>query len=126
LKATRRNRPPTILDVAREADVGVMSVSRVINDNPSVKAETRARVIKAIAKIGYAPNDAARMLKGEADGQSAWSCPISRITLPVASMQFRKLPSSITIKLSWLRRGEALLWRTGSLNLSEIITSPDC
>lgn len=64
LKATRRNRPPTILDVAREADVGVMSVSRVINDNPSVKAETRARVIKAIARIGYAPNDAARMLKG--------------------------------------------------------------
>jgi LacI family transcriptional regulator len=63
-KVTRRSRPPTILDVAREAEVGVMSVSRVINDNPSVKAETRARVIKAIAKIGYAPNDAARMLKG--------------------------------------------------------------
>jgi LacI family transcriptional regulator len=41
-----------------------MSVSRVINNHPSVKLSTRAKVMKAIAKIGYSPNDAARMLKG--------------------------------------------------------------
>jgi LacI family transcriptional regulator len=41
-----------------------MSVSRVINNHPSVKASTRAKVMKAIAKTGYLPNDAARMLKG--------------------------------------------------------------
>lgn len=41
-----------------------MSVSRVINNHPSVKASTRAKVMKAIAKTGYTPNDAARMLKG--------------------------------------------------------------
>jgi LacI family transcriptional regulator len=41
-----------------------MSVSRVINNHPSVKLSTRAKVLKAIAKIGYAPNDAARMLRG--------------------------------------------------------------
>jgi LacI family transcriptional regulator len=50
--------------VAREAKVGVMSVSRVINNHPSVKHSTRAKVMKAIARIGYSPNDAARMLKG--------------------------------------------------------------
>ncbi|MGD0800593.1 MAG: LacI family DNA-binding transcriptional regulator [Terracidiphilus sp.] len=60
----QRNRPPTIIDVAKEAKVGVMSVSRVINDHPSVKASTRARVMNAISKTGYTPNDAARMLKG--------------------------------------------------------------
>ena len=64
LSARRRGRPPTIIDVAREAKVGVMSVSRVINNHPSVKLSTRAKVMKAIAKIGYSPNDAARMLKG--------------------------------------------------------------
>jgi LacI family transcriptional regulator len=58
------NRPPTIIDVAKEAAVGVMSVSRVINNHPSVKSSTRAKVMKAIARTGYAPNDAARMLKG--------------------------------------------------------------
>lgn len=41
-----------------------MSVSRVINDHPSVKASTRAKVMRAIARTGYLPNDAARMLKG--------------------------------------------------------------
>jgi LacI family transcriptional regulator len=63
-RAKRRGRPPTIIDVAEEAMVGVMSVSRVINNHPSVKHSTRAKVMKAIAKIGYSPNDAARMLKG--------------------------------------------------------------
>jgi LacI family transcriptional regulator len=63
-RARRRGRPPTIIDVAREAKVGVMSVSRVINNHPSVKLSTRAKVMKAIARIGYSPNDAARMLKG--------------------------------------------------------------
>src|ERR1700761_6721384 len=63
-KRIKRDRPPTIIDVAREAKVGVMSVSRVINNHPSVKASTRAKVMKAIGRIGYRPNDAARMLKG--------------------------------------------------------------
>jgi LacI family transcriptional regulator len=63
-RAKRRGKPPTIIDVANEAKVGVMSVSRVINNHPSVKHSTRAKVLKAIARIGYSPNDAARMLKG--------------------------------------------------------------
>src|ERR1700733_12258085 len=62
--ARRRGRPPTIIDVAKEANVGVMSVSRVINNHPSVKHSTRSKVMKAIARTGYTPNDAARMLKG--------------------------------------------------------------
>ena len=64
--STRPGRPPTIIDVAREADVGIMSVSRVINDHPSVKGSTRTKVLRAIARTGYLPNDAARMLKGRA------------------------------------------------------------
>lgn len=61
---TKQTRRPTIVDVAREAKVGVMTVSRVINNYASVKPETRAKVMKAIAKVGYRPNDAARILKG--------------------------------------------------------------
>src|ERR1700733_15174650 len=63
-RTRERSRPPTIIDVAKQAKVGVMSVSRVLNNHPSVKNSTRSRVQKAIAKIGYSPNDAARMLKG--------------------------------------------------------------
>jgi LacI family transcriptional regulator len=61
---SQQNRRPTIVDVAREAQVGIMTVSRAINDHKSVKPSTRAKVMSAISKVGYRPNDAARMLKG--------------------------------------------------------------
>ena len=60
----KRSTRPTIVDVAREAKVGVMTVSRVINNYKTVRPGTYAKVMKAIAKVGYKPNDAARMLKG--------------------------------------------------------------
>jgi len=60
----KSSRPPTIIDVARDASVGVMTVSRVMNNHPSVKETTRAKVMSAIARVGYVQNDAARMLKG--------------------------------------------------------------
>jgi len=59
-----QDRKPTIIDVAKTARVGVMTVSRVINDYDTVRPKTRARVLSAIAKVGYKPNEAARMLKG--------------------------------------------------------------
>lgn len=39
-----------------------MTVSRVINNEDSVRASTRAAVLKAIEKLGYSPNKAARSL----------------------------------------------------------------
>lgn len=64
INSGKPRKAPTIIDVAREASVGVMTVSRVINHHPSVKSSTRARVMSAIARVGYIQNDAARMLKG--------------------------------------------------------------
>jgi LacI family transcriptional regulator/LacI family repressor for deo operon, udp, cdd, tsx, nupC, and nupG len=58
--ATRR--APTIFDVAREAGVGIATVSRVLNDSPLVNVRTRARVQEAIELLGYRPNAAARAL----------------------------------------------------------------
>jgi LacI family gluconate utilization system Gnt-I transcriptional repressor len=43
-------------DVARIAGVTSMTVSRVVNTPGRVSTETRARVLKAIAKVGYVPN----------------------------------------------------------------------
>jgi LacI family transcriptional regulator len=54
----------TIADVAKHCGVGVMTVSRVVNGGNLVSAETAARVRSAIKKLGYQPNEAARMLKG--------------------------------------------------------------
>ena len=54
----------TIHDVARQAGVSPMTVSRVINAEGNVRESTRARVAAAIKALNYAPNMAARSLAG--------------------------------------------------------------
>jgi len=53
---------PVMSDVARVARVSPMTVSRVLNDHPSVRPETRERVLAAIADLDYRRNPAARAL----------------------------------------------------------------
>src|ERR1700712_6007026 len=49
-------------DVAKLAGVSHQTVSRVLNDHPNVREQTRLRVRAAIAELGYRPNRAARAL----------------------------------------------------------------
>ncbi|MED3552946.1 catabolite control protein A [Cytobacillus praedii] len=52
----------TIYDVAREANVSMATVSRVVNGNPNVKPATRKKVLEVIENLGYRPNAVARGL----------------------------------------------------------------
>ncbi|ALX48380.1 catabolite control protein A [Lentibacillus amyloliquefaciens] len=52
----------TIYDVAREANVSMATVSRVVNGNPNVKPVTRKKVSRTIEELGYRPNAVARGL----------------------------------------------------------------
>jgi LacI family transcriptional regulator len=54
---------PTIVDVARLADVSIATVSRVINGDAAVRPRTRRVVEEAIARLDYRPNAAARSLR---------------------------------------------------------------
>ena len=54
--------PVTIRDVAEHAGVGVGTVSRVLNENPSVSDATRRKVLAAIETLDYIPNPIARRL----------------------------------------------------------------
>jgi len=60
----RQQRPVSIRDVAAAASVSYQTVSRVINNHPSVKESTRAAVLAAISDLGFRPNRAARSLAG--------------------------------------------------------------
>ncbi|MFE4727091.1 LacI family DNA-binding transcriptional regulator [Microbacterium sp. NPDC056736] len=51
-----------VRDVARAAGVSTQTVSRVINEQPNIRPETRDRVLRAIADLGYRVNNAARAL----------------------------------------------------------------
>ncbi len=55
-------RQPVMADVARLAGVSHQTVSRVLNDSPHVKEQTRDRVLSAIRELDYRPNSAARAL----------------------------------------------------------------
>ncbi|MBK3496047.1 catabolite control protein A [Viridibacillus sp. YIM B01967] len=52
----------TIYDVAREANVSMATVSRVVNGNPNVKPSTRKKVLDVIERLEYRPNAVARGL----------------------------------------------------------------
>jgi DNA-binding LacI/PurR family transcriptional regulator len=56
--------PPTMLDVAREANVSVQTVSNVLNKPAVVNEATKNRVLEAITRLGYRRNRAARSLRG--------------------------------------------------------------
>jgi DNA-binding LacI/PurR family transcriptional regulator len=60
--AALRARPPVMADVARLAGVSHQTVSRVLNQHPNVRAETREKVLAAIRELSYRPNAAARTL----------------------------------------------------------------
>lgn len=62
--AIGKNQAPTLLDVARLADVSLKTASRVLN-NARVNQEKVDRVRAAMERLGYRPNELARGLKAQ-------------------------------------------------------------
>jgi LacI family transcriptional regulator len=75
----------TINDVAELAGVSMKTVSRVVNQEPNVRASTRAKVEAAVQKLQYRPNQSARNLASQRahlialiyDDPSAYEIPSS-------------------------------------------------
>ena len=61
---TNLARDITIFDVADEAGVSYSTVSRVVNNKSNVNPQTRERVLRAMARLGYVGNIPARSLAG--------------------------------------------------------------
>ena len=55
----------TILDIARLCGVGKSTVSRVLNQDPKVKPQTRERVEQVIAQHGFVPSKSARAMRNQ-------------------------------------------------------------
>lgn len=58
----------TMADIARAAQCSVSTVGRVLHNNGYVKQDVRERIEKAIAELGYVPNQSARALKNNRSG----------------------------------------------------------
>jgi DNA-binding LacI/PurR family transcriptional regulator len=59
---TRHSGRVGVREVARAAGVSTQTVSRVINDHPGIRSETRERVLEAMRTLDYRVNNAARAL----------------------------------------------------------------
>jgi len=57
----KRSSMPTVADVARLAGVGAITVSRVVNGTSYVSVEKQRKIRAAINRLGYRPNQAARI-----------------------------------------------------------------
>lgn len=64
-RSSSGKREATIKDVAREAGVSMMTVSRVINGKTNVRPATAEKIERAIRKVNYRPNVSARLLSGK-------------------------------------------------------------
>lgn len=60
----KKTNGPTLVDVAREADVSLKTASRVLNGAPGLAQATAKRVRAVMSRLGYRPNELARGLKG--------------------------------------------------------------
>ncbi len=58
----------TMGDIARAAGVSIATVGRVLHNNGYVSKEARQRVERAVAELGYVPDESARMLKKSRSG----------------------------------------------------------
>ncbi len=90
----------TINDVAARAGVSKRTVSRVMNDEPNITADTRDRVLRVVERLGYRPNPAARRLasgKSHLIGLFHSVCTppdagmVEQLTYALASVRYRLL-----------------------------------
>lgn len=68
---------PNIKDIAKQAGVGIGTVSRVINNSGYVKKETREKVEKVIKESNYLPNEIARSMTLQKNNIVAFILPNS-------------------------------------------------
>ncbi len=82
MKTPHSKKKPTQFDVARLADVSQATVSQILNPQSklAISAETKERVARAIAKLGYVPNRAAQSLRSRRTFTIA--CLIPDVTNP--------------------------------------------
>lgn len=78
----------TMREVAEAAGVSIATVSFVVNNTKPVTPETRQRIERAMAELGFRPNVVARALASRRTQILALVMPLSRIWLGAATREF--------------------------------------
>ena len=99
---------PTMRDVAALAGVGIKTVSRVVNDVPTVAPDLVERVNKAAAKLGYRPNLTASSLRRSDRRTSTIGLLLENVANPFSGVVHRAVEE--------VARARGVLVLTGSLD----------
>ncbi|MGB3483437.1 MAG: LacI family DNA-binding transcriptional regulator [Mycobacterium sp.] len=86
-------KPPTIYSIAQQLGLSPATVSRSLNGSPTVKEETRDRVLRAAESLGYIRNQQARALRQTSTRM------IGLLVPDLTSEVFAVLASSIQLEL---------------------------
>lgn len=78
-------------DVAREAGVSLKTVSRVVNGEPGVTSALEERVLAAIVRLGYQPDDRARFLRRAGTSSKSLGFVLMDVANPFSSSILRGL-----------------------------------
>lgn len=84
-------RNPTIIDVAKKANVSKSTVSLVLNESDRVRPDTAQKVWEAVRQLNYVPNRAARAL------QSGRSNMIGMIVSDITNPYYSELVRSVSV-----------------------------
>lgn len=57
------NKIPTLKEIARRLNFSISTVSRALNDHPSIGLRTKTQIKKLAKELGYEPNKAAQLFK---------------------------------------------------------------
>jgi DNA-binding LacI/PurR family transcriptional regulator len=105
-------RPAVMHDVARLAGVSHQTVSRVLNDHPNVRPETRERVRLAIRQLNYRPNKLAKGLVTRRSGRVGVVTLGSRLYGPTSTLmgiEHAARSSGYTVTIAVAESGAAQL-----------------
>jgi Transcriptional regulators len=92
----KKNKTPTIYDVADHAGVSITTVSRMLNDSDKVNAETRKRILAAIDALGFVPKAEARARAMQQNGRIGVITPF--FTAPSFIQRLRGIAGALSPK----------------------------
>jgi len=107
----------SLKDVAKMANVSLMTVSRVLNNPERVKAETLARVQEAIEHLHYVPDLSAKQIR---------SFGTKNKTIGVLALDTVTTPFSVEITLSIEETARAHGWNSFVVNMIILTTLSIC
>jgi DNA-binding LacI/PurR family transcriptional regulator len=92
----KKNKNPTIYDVAKHAGVSITTVSRVLNDSDKVNSETQKRILASIDALGYVPKAEARARAMKKNGRIGVITPF--FTAPSFIQRLRGIAGALSPK----------------------------